>query len=127
MTEPFIREATSRSPEVRFDYVQHHLMLSGKSYPEDAVAFYVPVLNELKAYLGAVGGETITVDIRLQYFNSSSAKALMNILLLLEGAASRDNTVTVNWHYAEDDETMQEYGEEFAEDLEKVTFNVVAA
>jgi hypothetical protein len=127
MTEPFIREATGRSPEIRFDYAQHRLSLTGKSYPEDAVAFYVPVLNELKTYLANVSGEAITVDIRLQYFNSSSAKALMNILLLLEGAASRDNRVTVNWHYAGDDETMQEYGEEFAEDLERVTFNVVAA
>jgi len=127
MCEPFIREATARSPEVLFDYDQHRLTLSGKSYPEDAVAFYVPVLNSLKAYLEQVSGAEITVDIRLQYFNSSSAKALMNMLLLLEGAAARDNEVVVNWHYAEDDETMQEYGEEFAEDLERVTFNVVPA
>jgi hypothetical protein len=118
-------EATPRSPEISFAYDRHHLTIRGKSYPEDAVAFYVPVLNSLKDYLQPLEGTAVTVDIELLYFNSSSAKALMNLLLMLEDAAGRGNPVTVNWHYAEDDETMQEYGEEFAEDLEQVTFKLV--
>lgn len=118
-------EATPRSPEISFDYERHHLSIRGKSYPEDSVAFYVPVLNSLKSYLQALQGTAVIVDIQLLYFNSSSAKAIMNLLLMLEEAAERANPVTVNWHYAEDDETMQEYGEEFAEDLSQVSFKLV--
>lgn len=119
-------EATARSPEISFDYENHRLSIRGKSYPEDSVAFYVPVLNSLKGYLQEIEGTAVTVDIQLLYFNSSSAKAIMNLLLMLEGAAERGNDVTVNWHYTEDDETMQEYGEEFAEDLSQVDFKLVA-
>ena len=118
-------EATPRSPEISFDYERHRLSIRGKSYPEDSVAFYVPVLNSLKSYLQALEATPVVVDIQLLYFNSSSAKAIMNLLLMLEDAAERKNPVTVNWHYAEDDETMQEYGEEFAEDLSQVTFKLV--
>lgn len=117
--------ATTRSPEVEFDYAGNRLALRGKSYPEDSVAFYVPVLHSLKEHLAGLAEAEIVVDLQLQYFNSSSAKALMNMLLLLEEAAGRGNRVIVRWHYADEDETMQEYGEEFAEDLEKVEFQLV--
>lgn len=124
---PITREATGRSPEVSFDFPRQHLRIRGKSYPEDAVAFYGPLLNALKEWLPQQSGTQLTVDICLLYFNSSSAKALMNLLMLLDTAAQRNNDVTINWHYLQDDETMQEYGEEFAEDLQHAKFQLVPA
>lgn len=116
--------ATDRSPEIRFDFQSRTLSLRGESYPEDVAAFYGPVLGDLEAFLKRLEGEAVVFDIALVYFNSSSAKALMNLFFMLEAAAEAGNAITVNWHYAEDDDTMQEFGEDFAEDLAQVTFNL---
>ncbi|MCR6629745.1 MAG: DUF1987 domain-containing protein [Magnetospirillum sp.] len=79
----------------------------------------------LEKFLGQAQGRDIRVDFNLVYFNSSSAKALMNMFQLLDQAAERDVSIVVNWFYAPEDETMQEFGEDFSEDLEHVTFNLV--
>ena len=113
--------ATDRSPAVRFDPVAGRFSMAGESYPEDAAAFYGPILYALRSFL-AEDGPSVTVDISLIYFNSSSAKALMNIFQMLEESAADGRTVTVNWHFAPDDETMEEFGEDFASDLEHIDF-----
>jgi len=46
--------------------------------------------------------------------------------LAIEESAARGNTVKIEWHYASDDDNMQELGEEFAEELEKTEFSMVA-
>jgi hypothetical protein len=117
--------ASERSPEVVFDFATGVFKLKGESYPEDVASFYGPLVNQLDKWLKAETDREVRFDIELVYFNSSSAKALMNILMLLEKAAVA-NSICVNWFYNADDDTMQEFGEDFAEDLEKVTFNLCA-
>lgn len=118
--------ATERSPEVDFDFASGRLSLKGESYPEDASAVFGPIFAALESFLGQAAGRDIRFDFNLIYFNSSSAKALMNMFQLLDRAAADGIRVEVNWFYAPDDETMQEFGEDFSEDLEHVTFNLVA-
>jgi hypothetical protein len=117
--------ATERSPEVRFDAVARVLSLRGESYPEDASTLFGPIFAWLDRFLAGPPGQPVRVEFELIYFNSSSAKALMNIFLLLDKAAAAGTPVTVVWHYSADDETMKEFGEDFAEDLEHVAFNLV--
>ena len=117
--------ATDRSPAVRFDPAAGTLTLAGESYPEDAAAFFGPILHALRAFL-QTEGPSVTVDIALVYFNSSSAKALMNIFQMLEEAATAGRAVRVNWHFAPDDETMEEFGEDFASDLDAIDFVMCA-
>jgi SiaC family regulatory phosphoprotein len=125
MSQPIVREATGRSPSVHFDFDAGTLRLRGKSYPEDAAAFYVPLLNSLRDWLAAQTSRSISAEIALLYFNSSSAKAIINLLAMLDDAAARGNEVCIEWQYLVDDETMQEYGEEFAEDLTRAGFRLV--
>jgi hypothetical protein len=66
----------------------------------------------------------MVVDIGMIYFNSSSAKAIMNLFQLLEEAAEDSIDVTVNWYFDPDDDMMEEMGEDFAADFEAVTFNL---
>ena len=63
---------------------------------------------------------------KLKYFNSSSAKVLMDLFLAVEESAARGNEFKIEWHYASDDDNMQELGEEFAEELDKAEFAMVA-
>lgn len=118
--------ATERSPEVDFDFSGGRLSIRGESYPEDAAALFGPLFAALDRFLAAGPGPDILFDFELIYFNSSSAKALMNMFQLLEKAAEGGRAVTVNWIFAPEDETMREFGEDFSEDLAHVRFNLVA-
>jgi hypothetical protein len=115
---------TDRTPEIDFDFDNHRLKLKGESYPEDVVKFYGPVFEALDNYLRELCDGTLCFEFQLIYFNSSSAKAIMSLLERLEGAAAAGVSVTINWYYDEEDDTMRELGEEFGEDLERAEFRL---
>lgn len=117
-------EATERTPHVEFDFSARHLSMKGESYPEDAAAFFGPILHAAREFVGTGGTQPVTLDLQMSYFNSSSAKALMNLFLTLEKAAQQGMPVTINWWYHEDDDTILESGEDFAEDFDKAVFKL---
>lgn len=117
-------EPTSRTPAVAFDFVNNHLKISGESYPEDVTEFYGPVFSALDAYLTSLDKGSCRFDFELIYLNSSSAKAVMMLMDKLEAAAKNGAAVEVYWFYDKEDDTMQELGEEFGEDLENATFHL---
>lgn len=122
--EKIVIESGERTPHVEFDFPECRLLMQGESYPEDAAAFFGPLLQSLREFLGGLDGGAVVMDIEMSYFNSSSAKALMNLFLLLEKAAQEGVSVTINWRYHEGDDTILESGEDFAEDFEKAVFNL---
>ncbi len=117
-------EATSRTPAVVFDFANHHLKITGESYPEDVTEFYGPVFTALDNYLNTIGKKKCRFDFELIYLNSSSAKAIMMVMDKLEAAAKKGAAVEVYWYYDNEDDTMQELGEEFGEDLENTKFHL---
>ena len=115
---------TDRTPEVDFKTDVGHLRLAGESYPEDVTAFYRPIFAALDAHLAELGTGSCRFDLALLYFNSSSAKAIMMLLEKLDAAAAKGARVDVHWSYDEEDDTMQELGEEFGEDISHATFHL---
>jgi hypothetical protein len=69
-------------------------------------------------------GKPLTVTIRLTYFNTSTSKYLFNMIKKLELGFEKGLSVTVNWHYDQDDVDMLESGEEF-KDICAVPFQLV--
>lgn len=122
--DPIKIDATMRSPTVDFDFVANRFRLHGESYPENVAEFYGPLLEKLDAHFAELRGADVRFEFELVYFNSSSAKVLMELFESLDEVAERGNAVTVLWAYEEGDENMQELGEEFAEDLEHAAFEV---
>ena len=54
------------------------------------------------------------VNIVLEYFNTSSSKCILDFFKKLETLNNGGKTsVSVNWHYEEDDEDMLEAGEDY--------------
>ena len=115
---------TLRTPAIDFDFGNNHLKLSGESYPEDVTEFYHPVFSALDAYLAALGPGSCRFDVELIYLNSRSARAVMRLMDKLDAAAAKGATVDVYWFYDKEDDTMQELGEEFGEDLENAKFHL---
>jgi SiaC family regulatory phosphoprotein len=124
--KPLSIEPTDRTPTVLFDFDSGHLEISGESYPEDATEFYTPVFTALDSYLEGLGHGRCRFDLKMVYFNSSSAKAVMMLLDKLDAAAGEGAHVSIRWFYDEEDETMKELGEEFSEDLENTEFSLEA-
>ena len=93
-------EATSRTPAVTLDPVAGKLVIAGESYPEDITAFYAQLTAALAAYFDG-GAEALDTEIRLTYFNSSSARALMELLELLDEAAPSHAAPTLERMLAE--------------------------
>ena len=86
--------------------------------------FYNPVFSALDVYLATLGTGSCRFDFVLIYLNSSSAKAVMTLMDKLDAAAAKGASVDVYWFYDEEDDTMQELGEEFGEDLESAKFHL---
>jgi hypothetical protein len=119
----FYIEATATSPEVDFRFDQHFLTIKGESYPENAAAFYAPIVQQLRNYLATHQGPAITTNIALAYFNSSSTKMLFSIFDALDQSAQAGNQIQVNWYHDEEDETIFEFGEELKADFTAIVFN----
>jgi hypothetical protein len=115
---------TPRSPQVDFDFAQGRFALAGESYPEDAARFFGPLLQAVQDFIAAGPQHPLVFDLTLAYFNSSTAKALMNLFEMLERAAAGGASVTVNWHFASDDDAMREFGEDFSLDFSACRFNL---
>ena len=113
--------ATSRTPEVLFS--PGSCSIKGECYPEDITEFSAPIMDHLR--VGLEESDSYKVEIELYYFNSSSAKFLFDFFDFLEGASEGGRKITINWRYRSDDDTMQEAGEDFEEDLSHCCYNLV--
>jgi len=109
-------EATEFTPAVIMDPSTNSFEITGESRPENAGAFYQEILNWLDDYYNLRYWKVDAVfEFRLEYFNSTSAKFLLDIFMKLASFRKDEIMIKVNWHYDEPDIDMKESGEEFAE------------
>lgn len=116
-------QKTKSSPEVIMDFDAGTLEIKGESYPENAVAFYKPVFDWIAEATNAK--KAIKIEFKLDYFNTSSSKCVMDLLDLSEKYFSGNGKIEVKWYYKEDDDDMLETGQEFAGDL-KLPFEILS-
>lgn len=111
-------------PKVTFLPEEGQMEIQGESYPENSVEFYEPLIVWLNGYFAEYTKRDIQFNFRLHYFNTSSSKAIMDIMDLLDSHYQKGWDITINWFHEEDDEDIQESGEEFSEGL-KVPFKII--
>ena len=121
--EPLFISASPTSPEIDFRFDQDTLSIKGESYPENAAAFYGPLIARVQAYLDGCNDASITVNVSLAYFNSSSTKMLFSFFDALNKAAIAGNQVRLNWYHDEDDDTILEFGQELQDDFGALDFH----
>ncbi len=105
-------EATHSTPAINF-CSDGRLIIEGRSSPEDVNKFYKPLIK----WIVDLNIESVKLDINLEYFNSGSAKMLLELMKKLDANKSIKSLI-VNWHYEEGDEDALEAGQIF-EDLVK--------
>jgi len=112
--EDFYLEATPKTPKLSFSFDKGAFEISGRSIPENSIEFYKPLLDWLDSYVGTPKPDTKLV-IKLEYFNTSSSKCLVEIFRRIEKLYKDGNEAEIVWFYDEEDEDMQESGEDFKE------------
>jgi hypothetical protein len=97
--------------------------IKGRSIHEKITEFYIPVSNWLEEYVKDPADLTC-VDIDLEYFNSSTAKVMINLLQMISQVQFKHKKFIINWYYEEGDDDVLEKGEYFSSIL-KMPFNFI--
>lgn len=121
--EPIIIEGTPKTPSIKFDSKDGVFEIKGRSIPENSVEFYKPLNEWLDQYMQTPLEKTV-VNIRLEYFNTSSSKCILDVFKRLEAIHRSKHDVEINWFYEEDDEDMLEAGEDY-DSIIKVPFKMI--
>ena len=121
MNKLFIAE-TDDTPEVNLDPEQGIFKISKISVPENALDFYRPVLEWIKAYAEDPIPKTV-FDFNLEYVNTASSKQVIQVILLLQKVAEK-SVVNVNWYYESIDEDMKALGPRYKK-LVSVPFELI--
>lgn len=106
-------KATALTPCVFFDPTDGNMKIEGRSIPENADDFWMPVLNWFESYILSPTNST-TFSINLEYFNISSSKRILFLLYKLNELAEKGLDVKVEWNYRKEDEDMFEVGQDYA-------------
>ena len=127
--EKKILQATSNTPEVVLDPENNVYKISGESRPEDIPAFYKPILNWLADFREHLNQSQdrdtpYDFDMRFEYFNSLSAKFILDICKNLSEIRSEGNNINVRWHFERDDHDMQEVGQQMSR-ISKLPFEYI--
>lgn len=131
LMDSLIIEATEDSPSIIFDINSNRFKISGESRPENAGKFYTPIINWLMKFEEMLNTkdlklatDQLTFIFRLDYFNSTSAKYIMDIILILKNISAKGPIMNIEWIYDSRDEDMLEVGKEFAE-MSDLEFNFI--
>ena len=120
---PLVIEAEDDiTPAVTLDGGKNIFEITGWSHPEDAIAFYTPVLNWIGQYGNTPNPQT-DLHFKFQYYNTASAKQIFRLISALEEVAKKGK-VKIYWHYEEEDTDMLSAGERFSK-MSTVPFSFV--
>jgi hypothetical protein len=92
--------------------------ISGRALLEDAAKYFAPML----AWINDFSAEEVSIEINLDYFNTSVSKQLLHFLKAIENKKSI-KIVNVKWKYEDGDEEMLESGEIYQELLPGLKFD----
>jgi hypothetical protein len=110
---PLVIKGTDVSLSIHLDKSDGIFEFSGKSRPENAIEFFDPIFDWVDEYI--LNPNPVTeINFKLEYYNSSSAKVLLRLIVRFEQLIEKGLEARIKWHYRKSDEDIQEAGEDFA-------------
>lgn len=106
---------TDAIPSIKADWQAGCLEMKGDSYPENAFELYQPVIDWIGAFLKSAN-RPLQLRLQLLYLNTSSIRAMMDMLDQLEEAHQQGKPVGLKWLFERENERVAELAEEFRED-----------
>jgi len=125
-----IIEPTVSSPKVILDPDKNRFEISGESRPADVATFYEEIISWMDDYSHHLekdqeSSEPVTFNLDFEYFNSSSAKYILDFCKQIGTVRSKGMDIQVKWHYDDDDMDMLEVGREMSR-MAKLPFEYIS-
>ncbi len=98
-------------PSVDFNAETGICKLEGESYLEETNSFYEPLIKWLDEFL-TKNDKKLVFNIKLEYYNTSSSKCIVDMLRVLSKYQKAGKDVVVNWYYDNKSEDVEEEIEE---------------
>jgi hypothetical protein len=114
--EPIIMEPTAKTPTIEF-FPDGKLRIEGRSIPENPLSLYDPLVE----FVQNLNQVSVLLDVNLEYFNTASAKKLLELFKTIDANNKVDN-VLINWHYEYGDDDSMEMAEFYEERLLRTEF-----
>ena len=105
--ENSIIQETEIGPEIKMN-ISGSVTIKGRSMMEDASLFFKPCYEWITEYI-QLSNKSLSITIELSYFNSSSAKQLMKILMAVDDSEIEGKVI---WLYPKDNDVLLERGQE---------------
>ena len=120
--ELILLESTQTTPKVIIDPENNKFEISGESRPENTAKFYGPIIVWFENYMieletrnkNSTTLNTTSIEFKLDYFNSTSAKFILDIFFQIERMIKKGLPGEIVWYYDKRDTDMKESGEEFS-------------
>ena len=109
----FYIEGAHDKPEIELNPSENIFRIRGRSIPENAYDFYLPVINWIDNYLKSPNNQTV-FEFRFEHLNTHSTQQIMKILQRLKKLVV-DSKAKIKWHYNKDDNDMLELGNRLKE------------
>jgi hypothetical protein len=116
-------DGTKQTPQINFNGATGVLEISGRSIPENSFDFYNPILLWLDDYGSKTQPKTV-MQVKLEYFNTSSSKYILEVLKKIKSMHENGADVLVEWYHDPDDEEMMETGEDY-KDVTDLPFEII--
>lgn len=115
-------KSSDMNPEILFSPDKNTFIIKGISRPENVRDIYEPALNWLTEYRDKLlhGNSPYTEDnpfilqMNLEYFNSSSAKFLYDLVMVTRSIKENGIPTAIAWTYDPADTDIREAGEDLA-------------
>ncbi len=91
------------TPSVAFSATSGKCLIEGESYLEDAFDFYQKLLEWIEQYI-TTQGRPLAITFDLSYFNTSSSRGILNLLVELAKQQKAGANISVEWFYPVPDE-----------------------
>jgi hypothetical protein len=113
---------TASTPAVTASWEGGFLRMAGESYPENTYEIFDEIISWVEAYLSE-SENPLHIELQLNYLNTSSIRAMIDIFDLLQAAHDDGRQLSVEWFYDSRNPRSAEMGEEFKEDY-TFSFNI---
>jgi hypothetical protein len=109
MRDIVVNQSNRSLPDIHFNATSGNLSISGRCVTENALTLFTPLITWLDEFV-ANRPSSVTLDINLEYLNSSSVMWMAKIVRNVDALRAQGSSVSITWHYEEDDEDMMDTG-----------------
>lgn len=106
-------EATEKTPKISFNSSTGELLMEGICIPEQTHDFFKPVLAFINS-LEATPPKSFTLITNLHFFNTGSARYILEVMKNALKLKEKGVDVKYKWHYNEEDEDIEEAGRSYS-------------